>query len=77
MIKKTAVVCADFVEFDDVTKFRHKVGVEEYVHVGSLSDLESIDILTNVIYLKSAKDLEEFTLIKTAVSEKGVTERWQ
>jgi hypothetical protein len=77
IIKKTAIVCADVMEFEDLTKFRHKEGVEEYIHVDTLADLETIDILTNAVYLRSAKDLEEFTQIKAAIGAKGVSERWQ
>jgi hypothetical protein len=77
LIKRTAVICDDVVEFDELTRFRHKEGVEEYIHVTTVDVLKSIDILTNVIYLGSATKLDEFAALRAAVSERGVSERWQ
>lgn len=77
LVKQTAVICHDVFEFTELTQFRHKEGVEEYFHVATVDDLNRIDMLTNIIYLRSAKLLEEFHELKEAASKKGVSERWQ
>jgi len=77
LIKKTAVICLSEEEFAALTLFRHKDGVHEFFHVSSISSLNAIDGLSNVIYLASAKELPEFISIRESVGTKGVGEKWQ
>lgn len=76
-LTRTAIVCASEEEFLTLTQFRQSVGVSEFVHVTTLVELESIDGLTNAIYLSSGTSLEDFGAIKAEVSARNVSQKWQ
>ena len=77
LVKKTAVICLTQEEFELESQLRHKEGVHEFFHVTTLYELNNIDVLTNVIFLASAKDLEQFSEIGAEVGMKGVSQKWQ